>query len=225
MKISAKTFCHIIVVSFFLSFMTAKGETDSESDWKKLSDEDNITTFVRKDRSSTSVAYRGEAIINAPVVKVVETVIDIEKFKDWMTQSVDMRVLKKISEVDWIIYDRVPVPFPFQDRDFVVSFRIDVDSKTKSVRLVEKSIDDPLYPPDKCCVRGNLIRSVYDVEPREEGKSYLKIEVEFDPKGNLPTWLVRAFLKDTARKTLTAIRTQVLKDVSARNEKLQELLK
>lgn len=206
-------------------FLSGAVATDSDSNWEKIADKDQFATFVRRELGTSFVAYRGEGIIAAPVERVAETIFDVEHFRDWMPRNEDMHVLKKTSDFDWIVYDRVPVSFPFQDRDFVVHFNVAVDRVKKSVRLTETSIEDPAYPPNNNIVRGWLQKSVYDLAPDEGGKStYIQVEVEFDPRGNLPKWLVKAFLRDSLRKTLMALREQTLRNVAPTNAKLSELL-
>lgn len=216
----------IISAAWSLLFFPAFASTPTtvEGTWKQINDSDNIVTFVRENSSKSTAAFRGEGLFDASVLQVVETIVDVEKFKDWMTEIVDMNVIRQKSEFDWLVYSRVPVPFPFRDRDFIILFNIDINPVLKSVKIIEKSVDDAASPPRDCCVRGHVESSNYEIEPREGGKSLVKLEVEFDPAGNLPTWLVKAFLKDTARKTLVALRDQSIKGVSAPHTKIRSLL-
>lgn len=221
MKMSTRFACSCFL--FLPAF--AKTPLTPEGIWKKIADSDNIVTFVREYSSKPTVAFRGEGLFDIPVLNVVETIVDTEKFKDWMTETVEMKVIRQTSEFDWLIYDRVPVPFPFKDRDFVITFNININSEQKSVKIIEKSVEDESTPPLDCCVRGYVENSTYEIEPREDGKkSLVKMVVEFDPAGNLPNWLVKPFLKDTARKTLVALRDQSLKGVSAPHPKIRKLL-
>lgn len=179
--------------------------------WVLNSDEDGISTYRMEPAPESAIAFRGEGIIDAPIAKVVSVLVDVNKLIDWLPDTAEIRVLKQISPTDWLIYDRASVPFPFKDRDYLIQFHIEIDPILQTATLTEKSVTDPAYPPLKY-VRGNIIRSVYTIESRKEGsQTFVRLELEAEPGGDIPIWLVRTFSKESPRKMLKALIKQATK--------------
>ncbi|HZV01725.1 MAG TPA: START domain-containing protein [Planctomycetota bacterium] len=180
--------------------------------WEQLSDEDGIKVWRREVEGSPVVAVKGEATIATPIAKLASVLHDTSRAKEWVCSLGEARVLKVVSPTVWIEYNRLEAPWPVSDRDFVFRTEIKLDKKQKSVTFELKSVEEPSCPPNEDkAVRGELVASTYQLQALEDGRTRVTVEIQVDPKGSLPKWLVNWAQKGWPRATLENIRDQIAK--------------
>jgi len=194
------------------------------SKWIPNSEQDGITTFLHEPRPATGIAFRGEGLVDAPLAAVVTAMTDVERVAQWMPDTIELRVVKILPNADRLVLDRASMPFPFKNRDYLVSFHLDVDAAAQRVTITERSVDDPEFPPTEGDVRGTVERSVYVMEARAT-KTFVSLELVADPGGEIPIWLVDAFASESPRKTLAALRGEVARRGFKINPGIADLLR
>ena len=61
-------------------------------------------------------------------------------------------------------------------------------------------------------VRAELVNSLYRLTDMEGGKTRVEVEIQTDPKGWMPIWLVNLVQKDWPLETLNGMRGELSKD-------------
>lgn len=183
-------------------------------EWKEVQDTDGVKVYSRslKDRAIKSV--KGTGIVDAPVVKVALVLLDDDHAPDWVDSLAEARVVRRVSPTEYIEYNHVKMPLIVSDREFVTNVTITVDREKKTVvmRSVPAAEDEVKKTP--AWVRGEL-SALYVLESIDEGaRTRLTVEVDADPKGALPPFIVNFFQKDWSRDTIKGIRSQVKKDLA-----------
>ncbi len=180
--------------------------------WEQLSDEDGIKVWRREVEGSPVVAVKGEATFATSIAKLAGVLKDTSREKEWVCSLGEARVLKVVSPTVWIEYNRLEAPWPVSDRDFVIRTEIKVDKQKKAVTFDIKSVEEPSCPPNEDkAVRGELVASTYQLQGLEDGRTRVTVEIQVDPKGSLPKWLVNWAQKGWPRATLENIRDQIAK--------------
>src|SRR5206468_13112438 len=111
----------------------------------------------------------------------------------------------------WVEYDHFNTPFIIKDRDFVIHCKMSVDPAKQGIVVAMKSVVDPSIPPTRY-VRGELIDSEYVMKPIEGGKkTWFEGEIQVDPKGSVPKWLVNWTQSSWPIDTIEALRKQAKK--------------
>lgn len=182
-------------------------------EWKEVQDTDGVKVFSRslKDRAIKSV--KGTGIVDAPVVKVALVLLDDDHAPDWVDSLAEARVVRRVSPTEYIEYNHVKMPLIVSDREFVtnVTMRVDRETKTVIMRSVPAAEDEVKKTP--AWVRGEL-SALYVLESIDDGtRTRLTVEVDADPKGALPPFIVNFFQKDWSRDTIKGIRNQSKKDL------------
>lgn len=210
---------------FIVSLLLLSTHSLSETKWQIIADQDGITTYKQVGSESAVVAFKGEAMIDAPLAKVTSMMTDADNLIKWLPSTAEVRPLKQISKSQWLVYDRAKVPAPFDDRDFVLLYNIEINPDTQTVKLSQKSIEDPAYPPNPQYVRANLLYNTYTMESRENGtKTFVTLELACDPKGNLPLFVVNAFQGNSPREMLEAMKKRVASPEVTINPKVIQAL-
>jgi hypothetical protein len=179
--------------------------------WEKIDDDDGITVYRREIPGSPIIAFKGEGVVNATILRVASVLIDTSRATEWIDSLAEARTLKQIGEDEYIEYDHVSTPFVLKDRDFVIDAKLDLDPSQKKVTLNIHSVTDPQAPETKY-VRGELTHSSFTLTALDHGqKTHIVAEIFADPKGSVAKWIVNMFQKGWPHNTITRLREQVQK--------------
>ena len=196
-----------------------------EAPWEKLREVDGIVIHRREVPGSPLIAFKGEGMIEQPIMRVATVLMDVTRSHEWADRVVEARELRVLSNTEVVHYSHVATTFITKDREFVTRITLDVDPG-KRIRLRLRSVDDELAPKTSY-VRGELIDSSFTLTAEGDARTRIVAELHADPKGSLPKWLVNAFQKSWAHKTINALRTQSaradLKEVPAVRERLTKV--
>jgi hypothetical protein len=175
--------------------------------WEQIDEGDGVRVFRKEMPNSDLVAFRGEALLDSPIEKLLWVLGDNEHRTDWVDRLEKSVLLERISPYEYVVYQQFDLPFPISDRDYVYRGKA-VRGNAGKVVLHMQSIEHP-KAPKTVGVRANLIRSKYELIPKGKQQTIVIVEIHTDPKGLIPTWLVNAIQKGWPRKTLVALGKQV----------------
>lgn len=194
---------------------TAISLSSSPVQWNRCSNDNGLTIYWSKVENSQVIAFRGEGIVNAPAEKVASVIIDASRGTEWINSLAESKVVRTISDTEFIEYDHAGIPFPFDsvisDRDFVSDVTIKFDRKTQWMTISYKPIEDPLAPPVKHRTRGTIDCEFKMARMSMPDQTYVQAKVFTDPKGNIPKWLVNFFQQGWPQDTFEGLRRQCVK--------------
>jgi hypothetical protein len=183
--------------------------------WNKCSNDNGLTTYWSKVEGSQVIAFKGKGIVNAPIEKVASVIIDTTRGTEWISSLVESKVVRAISDAEFIEYDHVGIPFPFDsvisDRDFVSNVTLHYDPKTQWLAVRYQPIEDDAVPKLKKYARG-ILDCEFKIAPMSmPDQTYVEATVFTDPKGNIPKWLVNFFQQGWPQDTFEGLRRQCAK--------------
>jgi hypothetical protein len=192
--------------------------------WEKIGDDDGIAVYRREVPGSPIIAFKGEGVINAPILRVASILVDTTRATEWVDSLVEARTLRHVSETEYIEYDHIGTPFVMKDRDFVIDCKLDFEPPQKKVALLFHSVTDPLAPTTSY-VRGELMSSAFVLTALEHGaKTHILAEVHCDPRGSVAKWIVNWFQKSWPHSTITRLRAQAAKPDIVDQPRLKQVL-
>jgi hypothetical protein len=180
-------------------------------DWKEVQDTDGVKVYSRAlpDRAIRSV--KGTGIVDAPVMKVALVLLDDDRAPEWVDSLAEARVVRRVGPGEYIEYNHVKMPFIVSDREFVTNVTMSVDREKRVVVMRSVPAAESEVKKTPAWVRGEL-SALYVLESIDEGKrTRLTVEVDADPRGALPPFIVNFFQKDWSRDTIKGIRSQAKK--------------
>lgn len=179
--------------------------------WEFLADNDGIVTWRKEVEGSDVIAFRGEAIIEAPIAKICQVMADTKRKTEWVHKAAEARDLQIISDLERIEYNHTATPIVIKDRDFVFHAKTTLDRAKKQVLIQIKSVEHPSMPDTGKYVRGHLMNSRYIITEVSPNQTRVLAEFHADPKGSVAKWIVNLVQKAWPRNTLNGIRKQVVK--------------
>jgi len=192
--------------------------------WEIVGNKDDIVTYRREVPGSPVIAIRGVAEVEAPILRVASVLTDTAHLPQWMDRVAEARRLGSMSALHYLEYERASTPFPLTDRDFVTESWVEIDAARKQIILKAHSVDDP-SAPSTGLVRGEVLASLFTLSTLDHGRrTRVVAEVQTDPKGAIPKWIVNLVQKSWAHTTIMGLRRQVQKSKSPDNPELKALL-
>jgi hypothetical protein len=192
--------------------------------WEKIGDDDGIAVYRREVPGSPIVAFKGEGIVSASILRVSSVIVDSSRATEWIDSLKEARILRQISETETIHYDHVGTPIVMKDRDFVSDCKLEFDPAQKTVSLKIHSVSDASAPKTDY-VRGELLHSSFVLTSIEHGtKTHVVAEIHVDLKGSVAKWIVNLFQKKWSYNTITSLRRQAAKPDIQDHPRLKEVL-
>jgi START domain len=177
--------------------------------WEVISTAEGVEVARKSSPGSPLFAFRGEGMVDAHISKVVGTVLDSGRSHLWVDMLQPMSVVAGSGTNERILYQHYDLPWPVEDRDYVLQQKIVVDESAKMVTITYNSISDTRKPQADCCVRGEVVRTFWKIEPAGPNQTKVIIEVQTDPRGSLPPSVVNLVQKGWPYNTMTGLRRQV----------------
>lgn len=196
-----------------LALLVALPAAAGEEGWKEISKEDGITCWQRPVPGTSLVEFRGQTVIEAPMRMVLAVLHDNKRKKEWMENTIENRLLRYSAPGKTTIYNRLGSPFPLiSDRDMVVKTDLEIRAKEKRVLIEGKAVEDAVQPPVPGVVRMPRLEVHWDIQAIDANRTNVIYQVQADPGGSIPQWLVNLASKKLPHNTLAKMRKQMSKD-------------
>tara|TARA_B100001094_G_scaffold205327_1_gene199245 strand:- start:147 stop:902 length:756 start_codon:yes stop_codon:yes gene_type:complete len=174
--------------------------------WELISTADGVKVYRKEVKGSNMFAFKGVMTANVHFARVARVFSTSKLRRTWVDRWAADKDLKVHNSKERTYYIRFGLPWPVSDRDYVLNTKATLDVKRRIMTARIRSVNFPGYGPKSCCVRGKVVGTFYKFEalPGAE-KTRLTVEVQTDPRGLLPAWLVNLIQKKWPYKTLTGL--------------------
>lgn len=194
-----------------LVLVGASGAAHAAPAWKWIVREKGIAVAERQVPGRDFPTFRGVGVVNASIFQILGVLSDTARHTKWMDRCIEARLLRKVSEKEYIVYSRTDVPWPISDRDAVYHSRVHVDVKRRLVDIRFRAVKSPLKGEVKGVVRMTRLRGHYKLTARSLTSTLVDFQVDADPAGSIPKWLAKAATKRLPLQTILKLRKQVVK--------------
>ena len=190
------------ILIYILSFLSI---SFAEEDWQLVSVKDGITSTRKNIVDSPLFAFRGEADVPDSLGALSAVLLKDDIGPEWvdlMNLSKSLRIEGPYSKV---IHQGYDLPWPIQDRDYLMREVANYNQETKVFTLMFESIEDPILPKQSCCIRAKTYRTFWRLSVNPDNTTHVEVEVYTDPKGSLPAWLINLIQKDWPYNTISGL--------------------
>lgn len=183
--------------------------------WVTITKEAGITVTNRREKDRQFPTFRGTGRVKHNIFDVFATISDANRNKEWMHQCVGSKLLKQVDDKTRIIYNRTDAPWPVKDRDVTLRAKLNIITPQKEIKIRFRAIKTGLMGEVKDVVRMPVLEGHWYLVAMGEDKTLVEYQVNADPAGELPDWLVEQVSKDLPLHTLRNLRKQVSKTKAA----------
>jgi len=200
----------LIASVFFSSSLYA------DNTWQQNKNEDDIRVFTKDVQGTALKAFRGVVTIPARLSSIVAVIDDTSVYVKLFHNAKYAKDLMRVSESEAYKYMITALPWPAVNRDSIIHSNLKQNQKSRVVQITMKSM--PNYIPSKTgLVRIQKMTGRWLLVP-EGNNVKVFYEMNIDPSGSLPTWLVNAMSIDLPFITLKNLR-EIVKQDKYRNVK------
>jgi len=182
-----------------------------DSTWVMAKNKDDIELYARFPEESRFKEVKATCVFLAEIPDLIETVLDVESYPDWVSNIKEGGRLEKISDREYINYYIADFPWPLKDRDVVLHTILvqEEDSKSVYIKLEGRST---FIPEKKSIVRIQNIHAYWYFTPEPSGMVRVSYQMLVDPGGNIPVWLINKFLIEGPYQNLYMLRELMEKE-------------
>ena len=180
----------------------------SQDGWELAKDSEGIQIFTRRVEGSDFKEFRCTTTMDAALTALVAVYQDVDAYAEWMPNTSEVRMLEVQGDTAHVHYLVNPAPWPVADRDAVYRFRYSQASSSKMVTIEMDGLPD-LIPEESGRVRIPRAGGFYRFTPMGDGRVRVVFQLQVEPGGNIPAWLVNWRIVDGPFKTLKRLRERV----------------
>jgi|HubBroStandDraft_6_1064221.scaffolds.fasta_scaffold609748_2 hypothetical protein len=180
-------------------------------DWVQDADEKGVVVTTRTEPGRSLPIFRGVGMVEAGVFEILAVLDDITRFTEWMADCKGAYIVKQINELERVEYNRIGAPWPVWDRDTTIRSWIEADASKGDVWARFQSMSIAAAPPVSGVVRMPRLAGFYHLEVVDAAHTKVTYQVDADPGGLLPDWLVKLTSRKLPIETLVGLRRQVAK--------------
>ena len=194
----------------FTIILTCGISSHAQENWELKKNKNGIKVYTNEIEGSDFKTFRAEVQLDASIHAFVALLLDVDDLPEWAYSVKYAKILERSGDTVQIYYSEASVPFPFRDRDgiYLNRFRWIADSNRLFVEI--ELLHNYLEVKDKL-VRVNG-KGFWSVQVIEDNKLNVTFQMQVDPGGNIPTWLVNIFVDDTPYNSMVKMREFIKKE-------------
>ncbi len=204
-----------------LALLITTGTAQAAPKWKWIARKHGIAVAEREVPGRGFPTFRGVGVVKASIFQLLGVLSDTKRHTQWMERCAEARMLRKISEKEYIVYSRTDVPWPVSDRDAVYHSTVHVDRKRFIVDIRFRAVVSPLKGKVKGVVRMTKLRGHYKFTARGKNTTLVDIQVDADPAGSIPRWLAKIATRRLPLQTILKLRKQAKKTKGLYKERIK----
>ena len=129
--------------------------------WTVVGVTDGVEVAQQSSKGSDLLSFRGETTTDVPIAKLAGLLQDDPKATEWVDLMSVSDSLDRIDEQTKYLYQVYDLPWPVQDRDYLLkrTVNIDVPNKVFTVSIVS-TVNAQQKPEQECCIRADITKTL-----------------------------------------------------------------
>ena len=166
--------------------------------------------YTRKVENSSFKELKSIVYLKTSLSSLVALINDWDSYPEWIYRCGKSTTLKRINDTEVIHYQPVLVPWPAEDRDFVVNILLSQNQASKIVYI--RSICNPNEIPEKKDhIRIKELSALWTLAPLKDSTVQITYELLVNPGGSIPAWLVNMAAVEGPYETMVNFKLWVMK--------------
>ena len=187
-----------------------------DTNWVLVKNCNEIQVYTQKVPDLQVKKVKVETVVVATLSQLITIFKDAENHSNWVFLSESAKIVEEIDDNNWKYYNYTDTPWPVSNRDYYTSVILIQNEIDYSITITSVAIPD--YEPEiDGCVRISYIESVWVFNPIGNGSVHISFELEVDPGGNIPAWLINFAVSKGPYNTMIGL----IKELNA--EKYQDV--
>lgn len=194
-----KIFCVVISGLFALSL-------SNQNSWEHEKFESGINAYSRIKEGKEFYEFRTTCTVVSSMDKVIQCVSEVNDFKNWLPNTIDSKILKRVDSSALYGYTVTSTQWPLSDRDLV--FKMTRKKINENNHHIILHGQENYYPeqPDK--VRVKDYYSIWKLKKVKAGV-FVDYISSFDPGSSAPYWALKNAMINARIAVCKALRNRL----------------
>lgn len=179
------------------------------SDWEVIAEREGITVSRRPVGGRDFPQLRSVGEVPGTPYEILAILLDVPAHVDWRPDCVETKTVRRVGMWRSITYTRLNAPWPVSDREVVVESAVDFVDPPSKVKVTFAALAAPDVEHRRGTVRMSMATGLFAIEAIDRTRSLVHYEVDADPGGRLPRWLVSKQSERNPLETLAGLRRQL----------------
>lgn len=174
-----------------------------------IAERDGIVVSRRQLEDRRLPELRSQAEVAGTPYEILAVLLDVPGYRRWVPDCAEAKLVRTLGAWRSIVYTRTDLPWPVRDREAVVDQEVTFTRAPVLVTVTFVAIEAPDVPHAVDTVRTSMASGSYIIEAIGERRSRVTYQVNADPAGALPDWLIRMQSRRNPLVTLAGLRRRV----------------
>lgn len=177
--------------------------------WEVIEERDGIVVSRRpvKDRAFPQLRAVGE--VRGTPYEILAVLLDVPAHVGWLPDCRVSKTLRQPGPWRYVIYTRTDAPWPVSDREAVIENEVIFLDPPSKVKVKFDAISAPEVARARGTVRMKSLNGFYSIEAIDDERSLVHYELDADPAGTLPAWLITMQSTRNPFQTLAGLRRRL----------------
>lgn len=182
-------------------------ESHRGHDWVLIKNDaaHHIRSWVRQESGKQIRSFKIEAIMEGSLADYVRVILDFDNYKHWYFEVKEAKLLKKVSDTEYIIYLIHNAPAGTPDRDVILSVAFEPPTEARPYLVGKQKALPDYLPIESSYIRVRSEDVTLKMQVLSENRIQVEAEGFVDPSGHDPAWLVNFFQRSAPYKTFLSI--------------------
>jgi len=179
------------------------------ADWQVIAQRDGIVVSRRPALGRAFPQLRAVGEVTGTPYEVLAVLLDVPAHVRWLPDCVESRTLHRVDAWRYVIYTRTDAPWPVSDREAVIENEVIFLEPPSKLKVTFEALPAPEIARARGTVRMKTVNGYYLIEAIDDRRSLVQYELDADPAGTLPAWLVTYQSTRNPMQTLIGLRARL----------------
>lgn len=186
-----------------MSLILSVSWVSAQSEWKLEKSGNGINVYTRDTEETEIKEFKASVVISASLNDLIEALSAVDEHPDWMS---DITYARTLPDNDEIMHYNIKLPFPFKNRYVVME---SIGETNGDVHRIEMRTSDAEIEDTDNHIRIPYVKGYWQFTRIDDETTEVVYQFVSDPGGNVPDWLVNAFVVQSPYKTLTKLKKRL----------------
>jgi hypothetical protein len=196
---------------FTLFFLLIANLLVAQKDWELQKSENGISVYTKDQVGSNFKEIKATTNFKHSLSELIGLLTDISSHTLWIYNCKQSKLIKEVSPSEVYYYMETSVPWPASNRDGVLCFKFTQDKETKIVTVASHGVPD-ILPEIDGVVRVHKLVASWKFIPKADGSVDAEYQINVDPGGSVPAWIVNMFSVEGPYESLTDMKKLLAED-------------
>lgn len=193
----------LLALGFAMSFPS------HSADWEVIAERDGVVVSRRPVAGRAFPQLRAVGEVPGTPYEILAVLLDVPAHAKWLPDCIESRTIRRLDAWRYIIYTRTDAPWPVSDREAVIENEVIFLEPPLKLKVSFEALAAPEVAHARGTVRMKTVNGYYLIEAIDDSRSLVQYELDADPAGTLPAWLVTYQSTRNPLQTLFGLRKRL----------------